>query len=428
MTRVSELPIPRQLVTEHQLDLTTDFQPKHSHFRFSSRGELFVLSQLFYNYYRYDKTDDRDFSAFLITRYNQDRVVTAQAALIDLHQELEGNEPLRSDVFEVSLSVTPDDQVVFSTVGNRTYFFANDLRQRMGAFAEFDSRDPSRMYHSNFGYQLWYTQDRAVLCTVGEPNVHLARPGTNLVALSDGPLHSDHRPNLKCITCLVSKLNCEPDCTFSYITLPTGESVGSGCRPQPSLPEQVKARYQLSLYKPWIGNVLPLQGSKCLISVFNQWMRGGTKGCPFLFAIVSYEGKLLGRLEGIDPHDESPFVGHFYDVAVDPTGSQVYYLNKAALFVFSHTGKMLIKIPLKVKELSTLTNFQLGGCSPAGELVFVHPKQHLFMLVPVPNKLEHLAQTLQDSLMVYKKARTRLKNTWRPAQYHWTTDVELIRH
>src|SRR4051812_41493199 len=98
MTRVQFVPIPQPLVDEGDFDLETDFQPKHTRFCFSPAGELYVLSELFYNYYRYDHFDNRDFCAYLVTKYDRDLQLVTQAAFVKFRKELAGSEELRSDV------------------------------------------------------------------------------------------------------------------------------------------------------------------------------------------------------------------------------------------------------------------------------------------------------------------------------------------
>ena len=51
--------------------------------------------------------------------------------------------------------------------------------------------------------------------------------------------------------------------------------------------------------------------------LFHSLMRGGSKGLEFAFALLSLDGQVIGRVEGIDRHDDSPFVEHHYRLAID---------------------------------------------------------------------------------------------------------------
>ncbi|WP_328389982.1 hypothetical protein OHS81_34805 [Streptomyces sp. NBC_00400] len=66
------------------------------------------------------------------------------------------------------------------------------------------------------------------------------------------------------------------------------------------------------------------------------------------------------------------------------------------------------------KPFKALTHFTLLECTPAGELLLAHRKQHLLLRVPVPKELDGLAAAVEAALKGYGRGRTALKRQYNP--------------
>ena len=63
MTYVLPVPLPQSLVDEHQLVPGNDFGYQHVALRWNGEGRGYIHSEVFYNFYRYN----RDFRALIVT-------------------------------------------------------------------------------------------------------------------------------------------------------------------------------------------------------------------------------------------------------------------------------------------------------------------------------------------------------------------------
>jgi hypothetical protein len=215
---------------------------------------------------------------------------------------------------------------------------------------------------------------------------------------------------------------------FPYVFLPDGQAAGGGRGPAPSLAERVKQQLELSIYNAWLGQALPLDEEMCVVSLFHQLMRGGTKGAEFVFARVAYDGRLLGRLDGLDQNEDSPYVDHHYRLAVDRPHRRIVYKTKTAVFLFDFDGRLLAKVPLEGPLLKTLAPMKLGCCGPQGQPVLHHPKQHLILAMDPVDDPSNLKLTLTEAAAAYKKETAKLKKNHQPIKYRWLYDGEPIRH
>jgi hypothetical protein len=187
----------------------------------------------------------------------------------------------------------------------------------LGRFAERPiDRDLAKVYESNFAWKIGFAPDGRLVCLLGDPRTLAYSP--SLVGVSRQPLRPDQRPELRCLTSVeIESFASSTQHTFPYLKGRDGQTIGPSCQPRPTLADQAKQKFAMSLYCPWVSDLYPLDDSRYFVSAFHKLMRGGTKGCTFLFAILSEEGELIGRLEGIDQWRESPFVGHRYKVVVE---------------------------------------------------------------------------------------------------------------
>jgi hypothetical protein len=427
MPHVQPLFLPKPVVEENKLVLENDFGVTPAQFSFGPDGLLCVLSQLFYNYYRYDKSDSRSFSSYLVNVYGPDLGAERLADFSAFYREADRDDYLKWDLFHPYLSVTPENLVVLTTQANRTFLFDAALENRVGQFASSDPKQVQQIYDAGFAYHAEPLADGRLLCLVSEPGVQLRWFSPNLLCLSDGsPLSPGQRPNLTCIACLKPDLTV--DATFPHVHLPDGTRVGKGNRPTPSLEQLAEKRYDLSLYGCWIGQALPLGEGTCLVTLFHKLMRGGSKGSDFVFALISEDGRLVGRVDGIDPHDDSPFVDHHYRVAVDRARGRIVYKTRASFFLFDLKGKLLNKVELEGPARKGLSVFKLGGCGPDGRIVLYHPEQHLLLQLDPIDQPGDLRATLADGLAFYKRERTRLKKQHEVVAYRWMHPGPIVRH
>jgi hypothetical protein len=123
MPHVQSLSLPRRVVEDNRLVLANDFLVEPRLFCFGPDGRLHVLSPLFYNYYRYDKSDGRTFSTYLVDVHGPDLGPERIADFSDLRRVAERGEHCDHHLFDPSLTVTPGNLVALTTRANRTFLF-----------------------------------------------------------------------------------------------------------------------------------------------------------------------------------------------------------------------------------------------------------------------------------------------------------------
>jgi hypothetical protein len=161
-----------------------------------------------------------------------------------------------------------------------------------------------------------------------------------------------------------------------------------------------------------------------VLPVLGQMLRGGSRGRPFAFALVNDKGRVTGRLEGLDFWEDSPFAGYCFTVVTEPARGRVFHLNRHGLYAWSRDGQLRARLSTAEKTFKPLTQFDLLSCSPEGELVLAHRKQHLLLRIPLPETLDDLASTVEGALRGYGRERTALKKAWSPINWHWTFTPE----
>lgn len=264
---------------------------------------------------------------------------------------------------------------------------------------------------------------------VSEPGVKTIHFSANLVCLSDGsPLSVAQRPQLDCIGCVYSTLDYETNAWFPYIKMSSGERVGTGCRPVPSLLSQASELFGVGLHDGWIKQALPLDETKCAVSLFHKYMRGGSKGLPFAFGILDYAGRVVGRLDGIDDYNESPYSEHHHTLAVDRRYRRIVYKNKAAFFLFDFDGRVLAKVALDNADVKAMAAFHLGCCGADGQIVLYHRKQHLVLQMdPIAQPVD-LESAIAIAMTDYNAQRSKLKKQHAPESYRWLAPAPAVRH
>jgi hypothetical protein len=69
-----------------------------------------------------------------------------------------------------------------------------------------------------------------------------------------------------------------------------------------------------------------------VIPVYGHIYRGGSRGQRFAFVLLSDKGEVVGRLDGMHLHRDSPFTGHCFEIAADAVRERIYHLNRYGLF------------------------------------------------------------------------------------------------
>ena len=397
MTRVHPILLPEQFVRDHEIDLENTFEWMHRSVCTGPGGDRYVLSDLSYNYYRYNDADrDREMVAgHLVSRYGPDGTPAGQV-FVEWSRANAG-----ATYALVSLSVLPDGRVVFATRSNRAWAFDAALTSAEEVTAPGVTGDPTWAFRTRL------TPSGRALCLLGE----------NVVALSQEPFGATF-PALTAVTALLRKPNGS---TRWPLYCPPGGRLGEG-EPLTELDEQFRAETPGpgGPRPSWICDALPIDDSTFVVLTAGWKKQAYKRGGQFLFALVNSDGKLLGRLD-LHTYRDAAARGVRYDVAVDQTRRRVFHLNTFGLYVFDDTGARTAVLSTSEKEHKPLTHFQLREFDPTGNLVLVHEKQNLVLTIPVPDDLDDLPGAVTDSLALFRKERTRLKKAHTPKNWHWTT-------
>ncbi|MFF3127570.1 hypothetical protein ACFVRD_35970 [Streptomyces sp. NPDC057908] len=84
------------------------------------------------------------------------------------------------------------------------------------------------------------------------------------------------------------------------------------------------------------------------------------------------------------------------------------------------------RMPTAEKRFKPLVHFALLECTPAGELLLAHRKQHLLLRVPVPQNLDDLAMSVGTTLKGYGRKRTALKKQYTPVNWLWPDSAATV--
>lgn len=150
MAKTQPLFFPEPLVAENAIILENDFAFEHVRCCHGKDGQLYVLSKLEYNYFRYDRNDQRpSFATYVVNVYDPEFRSLVVTDFTQLHRELAG--PDNWDYFDPWLSVTAENLVVLSTKANRTFLYDPLLERQLGTFAA--CGQAQEMYDRNFAFQ-----------------------------------------------------------------------------------------------------------------------------------------------------------------------------------------------------------------------------------------------------------------------------------
>jgi len=418
--------IPGPIVTERGLRLDADFTYEPVKLAWDSRGRLLALTPLFYNYYRYDNNDTRHFGTYVVNAYERDLSPAFIVETSKLWDEIDEESGFRWSPMDVSLVVGADENIAITTHGNHAFFFDPEFDRRVRdwhAIAPRFAADGLAIINSaSFACDAEPIGDGRFLCVLGLAGTNGdSRYAPNLICISDGsPLSSESRPMLDCFTCITSYIRgyeSQQLRTYPHVRFP-GDDL-----PAITIDSQVK------LHFPWLGQALPLDGERFLITAFHKLMKSGTKGMPFTFAIVDRTGKILVQLSGIDQKEESPYVEHHYRVGIDRARSTILYKNKACFFVFDFAGALRAKVSFDSTELKPLAAWHLSGVAPDGRVILSHKKQHLLLAIDAFDPAEGaLREALCSAANVLKKERALLKKRFAARDAHYLHPGPVKRH
>lgn len=427
MIRTLPLPLPESLVGTHRIDLTARYSTGWGVAAYdvtaAPSGETYAL----YGVHRYHwsaRDDERDpalanFGYRLITRYSPDGVPLATAVCPTRY----GGDARSAvaDGSHMTLAVLPDGTLAASAHPDRTTLIAPDLSTVLATYAPDGDLLERAAGGDPFACSIGVTPAGRLLCVTSEYGVH--RYGNsigNIVGLAEGPLTPHSRPVVRAIASLDGAPDHQTDEDLRPHVRFGGRPVGLDNRPRPSLNEMLtpsKDRWRWDPSK--LGRPAALSDESFVVPVFARTFRGGSRGQPFVFALVNEEGRMTGRLDGLHEYRDSPFTGFCFTVVADPHRHRAFHLNRYGLYAWSADGRLRARLDTGTKVFRPLTRFTLTGCSPDGDLLLVHTKQHLVLRVPVPDEPEDLGRAVEAALRAFAKERTALKKQWSPTDWHW---------
>ncbi|MFJ4772253.1 hypothetical protein ACIP88_24605 [Streptomyces uncialis] len=431
MTIIMPLLLPAVLVDRHRIDLSARYSTGWSFQAMdvtaAPSGELYALYQVF----RYDNGEQDParggFIYQMITRYSASGEALGTALADVSHGQ--GNPPLAGGGAQ-TLCVLPDGTLAAGGSPNSVTLLTPDLSSIL---ARYDSHDSDRGAFmppgsytpgTPFASAITVTPSGRLLCKVAEYGVwRYGNVLDNLVGIADGPLTADSRPVIEAIASLDPTPAHHTDTDLRTHIQYQGRPIGREHRPRPALTELVAAEDRLSKWeRSRLDRPVPLADDLFIVPFYAQTFRSGSRGQPFVHALLDDSGTMTGRLHGLDLHRDSPFTGHDWTVAADPHRGHAFHLNRYGLYAWNRDGVLRARLDATTKRFRALTRFTLTSCTPDGHLLLVHTTQHLILRVPVPDDLTTLPDTVEDALLAYSRQRTARKKLWAPVNWHWTDD------
>ncbi|KOU14507.1 LigA [Streptomyces sp. WM6372] len=435
------LPItaPASLLDVHRLDPEAPgWGFKADHAVATAAGDTYVLTSLRrYRAHAAGSVDpaEQDFGYGLITRYGSEGMPTATAVF---GQAVPGGGPSAIPAGDgPTLAVLPDGAVAISSRPGSTHILSPDLDQVVASWPmawgwekqQGPGDDP-------FAASISVTPAGRLLCMTSEyglsnwagahPNiVAVSEPGT---VLGPGP-----KPVLRAVATLDARTDSQ-NATDAYPHVRYGDMpVGRGNRPSPSLTEALSelTGTRGSLYgylDSKMTRPAALGDDLFVVPVFGKIYRSSNRGQEFSFALVDDRGVVRGRLGGLHLRDDSPFTGFDFTVVADPHRARAFHLNRYGLYAWSADGELRARISTAEKPFKPLVHFALLECTPAGELLLAHRKQHLLLRVPVPQDLDGLAVAVEAALKGYGRERTALKKQYAPANWLWSDSAATVKY
>ncbi|MEV7613841.1 hypothetical protein [Streptomyces sp. NPDC089799] len=373
-----------------------------------------------------------DFTYHLLTRYAPDGTPTATARLGGATR---GNVPTGlTEGSDFDLAVLPDGTVAVSSHPGNTHLFSADLSRLVESWRSPWGRDEEKERNGDpFAHSIDVTPSGRLLCAVAEYGVkNWAGRVANLVALSEpgSTLGPGSKATLRAIATHDGLTDRQTEADHYPHVVFDGAPVGGGNRPSPTLTEMVSTddRTRFDYTNCRMGRPAAMGDDLFVVPVFGKTYRSGSRGQVFSFLLLDGQGAERGRLEGMHRYEDSPFTGANWTVVGDPYRARAFHLNRYGLYAWDAEGQMRSRIPTSDTPFKALTNFSLMGCSPAGELLLVHQKQHLLLRVPVPEDLGDLEDAVRAALKAYGPGRNALKRQYAPVNWHWVDDTAPVHH
>ncbi|MFF9481549.1 hypothetical protein [Streptomyces sp. NPDC014733] len=429
MAALLPLTLPASLVGEHRVDLTAKPSEGWAFTTYdvaaNAAGETYALCGAGrYRPQAVASTDpfELNFTYHLLTRFAADGTPTATALL---GGPTPGNVPTGlTEGSDMNLAVLPDGTVAISSAPGNTHLFSADLSRLVESWrapwgwGEERTGDP-------FALSIDVTPAGRLLCATAEYGVsNYAGQVANLVALSEpgSTLGPGTKATLRAIATHDARTDRQTDADRRAHLVHDGTPVGGTNRPSPSLTELVstddRARHDYTDCE--LGRPAAMGDDLFVVPVFGRMYRSANRGQVFAFLLLDGDGAVRGRLEGMHRYEDSPYPGFCFTVVGDPYRGRAFHLNRHGLYAWDAEGRMRARIPTSDAPFTALTHFSLMGCSPAGELLLVHRKQHLLLRVPVPADLGDLESAVRAALKSYGPGRNALKRQYAPVNWHWS--------
>ncbi|MDK1476089.1 hypothetical protein QNO07_22150 [Streptomyces sp. 549] len=433
MIQTLPLALPASLVDLHRIDLSalysTGWGVEASDVVGAPNGEVYAL----YLVYRHTHGVARDepdpakanFGYRLIARYSAGGELLASA--VCCAPDSEGNASAVLNGSDMTLCVLPDGTLAVSGDPDSTTLITPDLNRVVAGY-EGRARRPFEEVSPDdaFASSISVTPSGRLLCATTEYGVwDRSIQILNLVGVADGALTSTSKPAIEALAVLgpARKSDGAPRAHVRY----RGRPVDLENRPRPALTERVTGETSYAWDDSRLGRPVPLAEDLFVVPFFARTFRSGSRGQPFAFALVNGQGEMTGRLQGLHEWNDSPFTGSCFAVAADPRRGRAFHLNRYGLYAWGRDGVLRARLDTQNKAFTPLTRFTLTACSPAGDLLLVHRKQHLVLCIPAPDDLGDLASSVEQALRTFARQRTALKGEWSPVNWHWT-HTSAARH
>ncbi|MFD7704507.1 hypothetical protein [Streptomyces caelestis] len=431
--------VPASLLGIHRLDPEAGgWGLRVDHAVATAAGDTYVLTGLRrYRGHAAGPADpaERDFGYQLITRHGADGEPTATAVF---GQAVPGGGPSALPEGDgATLAVLRDGAVAVSSKPGSTHLLSPELDQVLASWPmSWNWEKKQGPGEDPFAASIAVTPAGRLLCMTSEYGLsNWAGAHPNIVAVSDpgAPLGPGHKPVLRAIATLDARTDRQSDAD-SYPHVRYGdEPVGRGNRPSPSLTEALSELTGTSgsLYgylDSTMTRPAALGDDLFVVPVFGKTYRSSNRGQEFSFALVDDRGVLRGRLGGLHPREDSPFTGFDFTVVADPYRARAFHLNRYGLYAWSADGVLRARMSTAEKPFKPLVHFALLECTPAGELLLAHRKQHLLLRVPVPQDLHDLAVAVEAALKGYGRERAALKKQYAPVNWLWSDNAAVVNH
>lgn len=395
------LPFPSAVVGGRKLRLENDFSEGPVAVSFAPDGALHVLSEIFYNAFRYEEPEANDLHGHYLTRFSPgleaatltplDRVTAALA---------EGS----YDLSAVDLALVDEGWLVTSRAGRSWVVDREGAIAR--AFAVDDWADKPRMYRENFAVRVARRPSGRLVAAIAEA---ISNMTANVLAVSvdPDPSFAAGQPALRYLT---SIQDIEPnDDEIPYVRLPDGAPFSGRRRPKPTLDAAPGAPG----YGTWLGGLAAVTESITLVALY---VSRYSKHSSFQLALVDDAGAFVGAL---DLDGDSPYVDHHLAIAADPRHGRAIVKTKDRVHVFDERGRPLARVRLDDAAKKPLGAFHLLGASREGEILLCHKKHRTLLLVDATPDVAALPDALASAAAHYKTAHAAAKKAKKPVNARW---------